>query len=264
MSKINERSVEWLLQHADPKHWAELYFIGKRYGHLTSNIAESLNSWILEAREMPILAMLEKIREQLMIWFNNRRQLEAQTQGLLVSKIAMQLQTMVNTRARRYRYIQAHELLYEIKSKETLREYLVNLENHTCSCREWQSNGYPCVHALAVILGRQENVQLYAKSFYTLDAFRNCYANAIIHPHKDDFSQPLQWNGGASDHDSNESTDESDDPLRPPNTRRQPGRPKKRRIRRSTENEGEPRRIQKCSLCRKIGHSKRTCKEPIN
>jgi hypothetical protein len=43
MSKINERSVEWLLQHTDLKHWAELYFVGKCYGHLTSNIAESLN-----------------------------------------------------------------------------------------------------------------------------------------------------------------------------------------------------------------------------
>jgi len=90
MSKIDERSVDWLLQHADPKHWAELYFVGKRYGHLTSNIAASLNSWILEAREMAILAMLERIREQLMTWFSNRRQLEANTQGILVSKIATQ------------------------------------------------------------------------------------------------------------------------------------------------------------------------------
>jgi len=43
MSKINERSVEWLLQHTDLKHWTELYFVRKCYGHLTSNIAESLN-----------------------------------------------------------------------------------------------------------------------------------------------------------------------------------------------------------------------------
>ena len=131
MSKIDGHSVDWLLQHADPKHWAELYFVGKRYGHLTSNIAESLNSWILEAREMPILAMLERIREQLMTWFSNRRQLEANTQGILVSKIATKLQTLVNTRARKYRYMQATESLYEVKSKETLHDYIVNLEDRT-------------------------------------------------------------------------------------------------------------------------------------
>jgi len=71
-----------------------------------------------------------------MTWFNDRHKLEVQTQGILVSKIVMQLQIMVNTRTHRYQYIQAHELLYEIKSKETLCEYLINLENHTYSCRE--------------------------------------------------------------------------------------------------------------------------------
>ena len=59
MAKINPLSVPWLLEHADPRHWAELYFVGKRYGHLTSNIAESLNSWLLKVREMPVLPMFE-------------------------------------------------------------------------------------------------------------------------------------------------------------------------------------------------------------
>ena len=44
-------------------------FKGKRYRHLTLNIAEVFNSKILAAREMPILAMLKKIRYQLMDWF---------------------------------------------------------------------------------------------------------------------------------------------------------------------------------------------------
>jgi transposase-like protein len=66
MENIDKRSVRWLLKTAPAKYWAELYFPGCRYGHLTSNIAESLNSWILEARDMPILGMFEKIRHQLM------------------------------------------------------------------------------------------------------------------------------------------------------------------------------------------------------
>ena len=67
MATINPASVTWLLQHAPPQHWAELYFPSHRYGHLTSNIAESLNSWLLVAHEMPILPMFEKIRHQLMV-----------------------------------------------------------------------------------------------------------------------------------------------------------------------------------------------------
>ena len=59
-----------------------------RYGHFTSNIAESINSWLLEAREMQILAMLEQIRHQLMEWFVQRRRIDQHMEGLLVSSAA--------------------------------------------------------------------------------------------------------------------------------------------------------------------------------
>ena len=142
--------------------------------------------------------------------------------------------------------MQATESLYEVKSKETLHDYIVNLEDRTRSCREWQSNGYPCGHALAVILGRHKDVQLYTKTFYTLDAYRSCYANAIIHPNNDNFAQPLQFIGSnvtsVNDDEIGEITgseDESDDLLRlPPSTKRQPGQPKKQRIRHRTDDEG--------------------------
>ena len=56
MNAIEPLASQWLQANADPVHWAEIYFEGRRYGHLTSNISESLNSWLLTARELPILA----------------------------------------------------------------------------------------------------------------------------------------------------------------------------------------------------------------
>lgn len=120
MKTINVKAVEWLSCYTHPVHWAEIYFPGRRYGHLTSNIAESLNAWILDARELPILALLERIRQQLMKWLTERHTVEAQTQGLLVAKIATEINTLVSTRARRYRYLQSTEILYEVQSGETL------------------------------------------------------------------------------------------------------------------------------------------------
>ena len=79
------------------------------------------------AREMPILAMLEEIHHQLMGWFADRRQLEKDTSGAIISGVAAQIQKLINERARRYRYIKSTEEFYEIKSKETLKEYIVNL-----------------------------------------------------------------------------------------------------------------------------------------
>jgi hypothetical protein len=58
-----------------------LYFRGKRYGHLTSNIAEAFNAKLLVAWEMPILAMLEEIRQRVMGWFASRRLSEDETPG---------------------------------------------------------------------------------------------------------------------------------------------------------------------------------------
>ena len=102
MSAITPECVSWLLEHAKPEHWAESRFDGNRYGHITSNIAESINSWLLDAREKPILTMLEQIRHQLMEWFVAHRQIDQNTEGLLVSSAAKTIKHTLTTRARRY------------------------------------------------------------------------------------------------------------------------------------------------------------------
>jgi hypothetical protein len=281
MRDINEKAVDWLLKEAEPQFWVECYFEGNRSGHLTSNIAESFNSTILTAREQPILAMLETIRQQLTDWFTARRLLEAKTPGGLVSTVLNQLNELTK-RARKYR--RAREsipgVLFEITSNETGRKYLVNLDLRTCSCRAWQSTGYPCSHVLSVILTRQLSVQDYTESFFTLDAFRKTYNNAIIPPSVSDLGamttgplpppQPANHADESSDDeevDSEEDEDDSEDEsILPPTVRRQPGRPRKERTEAEKERwrlrRGTVRRIQKCRLCRTIGHSKRTCKGP--
>src|SRR5439155_21480353 len=49
IEQISPEALEWLLSHVHPQYCAELYFPGRRYGHTTSNIVESLNAVILEA-----------------------------------------------------------------------------------------------------------------------------------------------------------------------------------------------------------------------
>src|SRR5579859_7484457 len=144
MRSINPACVDWLLRTANPEHWADLYFKGKRYGHLTSNIAEAFNAKLMVASEMAILAMLEEIHHQLMGWFADRRHKEDRTPGAIVTGVAIPIQILINERARRYRYVRSSEELYEIKSKETLSEYIVNFGAQTCSCHEWQHKVSEC------------------------------------------------------------------------------------------------------------------------
>ena len=224
MREVNPASVNWLLSHAKPEHWVEFYFLGHRYGHLTSNIAESLNNWIKEAREKPILAMFEQIRHQLMKLFNSRRDSEVNVPGLLVSDVAKDIQTLLSTYGRRYRIISSDGDVYEIFSPETSRNYVVRLFAKTCTCWSWQLLGIPCVHALAVSLNRKDNPQTYAHSFYRLGEYRQTYQKAIYPPNTDNADNPGIYD--VISYDDSSDTDDNDI-LLPPNTRRAPGRPKK-------------------------------------
>lgn len=251
------------MEHAPAEHWAELYFSGHRYGHLTSNIAESLNAWLLDAREKPIFAMLEHIRQQLMRWFAERRGSEDDTSGLLVSKSADFLQAVTNSRARRYVCVPSSSHLFEVQSNETARNYIVDLENQTCSCRIWQFTGYPCGHAICVLLLQGKDPQMYVKSFFTILAYQKTYEQAIFPPLLENVtgdaihSPPtILSDEGASDSD--------EDIVLPPSTRRPAGRPKKRRIRASIEDIGREKRVFKCSRCKEPGHNRSTCRAAIN
>ncbi|MCO5554762.1 hypothetical protein L7F22_008296 [Adiantum nelumboides] len=73
MKAISDLATTYLLNTSPPSHWATAHFKGKRYGHLTSNIAESLNAWLLEARDKPVIAMLDIIRRQLTAWIYARK-----------------------------------------------------------------------------------------------------------------------------------------------------------------------------------------------
>jgi hypothetical protein len=260
MHDVNPASVKWLLKHADPKHWVEFYFPGHRYGHITSNIAESLNAWLSEAREKPIMAMFEQIRHQLMEWFSERRQLDLNTEGILVSRVAKDIQTLISTYSRRYRILAANDDVYEIFSPETARNYIVQVIGRTCTCCSWQTSGIPCVHALAVSLNRGDDPQTYAHSFFQLNAYRGIYGNTIFPPNTD-VADTIATYMIPSDHESNNT--DSDEGLLPPHTRRAPGRPKKRRIRSGTEGGDRGKRVFRCGRCGKEGHSRRTCAEPI-
>src|SRR5436190_5988072 len=172
---------------------------------------------------MPILPMFECIRHQLMDWYTEWHTNELNTTGSLVSKIARQIQASINDRARRYRFLSSNNVNYEVQSSISKKDYLVNLRDQTCSCHNWQSKGFPCGHALAIILSHNEDPQIYTKSFFSLEAYRNTYKNSILHPLVGDYSLPLAQ--AEIDTSSTESDSDSDDIVIPPNTRRPVGRP---------------------------------------
>lgn len=264
IKRISPAALEWLLAHAHPRYWAELYFPGRRYGHTTSNIAESLNAAILEAREKPILAMFEHMRHHTMGWFTERRQIDSNVPAtqIVVSSAVKKIQELTAWQARRYRIVSASDQEFEIFSLESSDTYIVKLEYMTCTCFQWQSTGIPCSHAIAAILMRKENPQTYVQAFLSLDAYRNTYAKAIHSPNADQADRTtntpivyiqMEDNGGHN----------KEDRIVPPHARRQPGRPKVRRNKSGVEGPFVAKRAKKCSRCGRSGHAVTTCDATI-
>lgn len=178
----------WLKQkEQDPSHRVDLYFKGRRYGHLTSNIAKAFNTKLMLVSEMPILAMFEEIHQQVMGWFAARRHSENTTVGHLVSGIARKIQAVINERARRYRYRQSIDTLFEIQSKETLAEYIVNPDAYTCSCRLWQTKVYRPLHQINSDFNSRDILAVMLLQFCWAKAKRlistsSCFSLSIITP----------------------------------------------------------------------------------
>ena len=198
-----------------------------------------------------------------MDWFTTRRTLEDKTLGLLVAKSADHLQRVTNNRARRYRSVPSIlGVLYEVKSMETRRNYVVDLAQHSCTCSIWQSSGYPCCHAISIILDQKQDPQRYVESIFTIVAYKNTYEQPII-------ALDLANVNGDAIHSpptvvSDEDSESEDDSVLPPSTHRAPGRPPKHRIRGGHDEVNRPKRQFICSRCGKTKHSRKTCHGPIN
>ena len=86
-----------------------------RYGHVTSNVAESFNKWIHEARLLRILQLIEHIRKQIMVRMNERRVMAESWNQVLCPKAELALkENMDNGRPLEVR--QSHTGLFEVQS----------------------------------------------------------------------------------------------------------------------------------------------------
>ncbi|XP_050939319.1 uncharacterized protein LOC127148929 [Cucumis melo] len=66
-------SIRCELEGVGRHRWARAFFRRKRYSVITTNISESMNSTLKEARELPVIGLLESIRSLVKKWFYEHR-----------------------------------------------------------------------------------------------------------------------------------------------------------------------------------------------
>lgn len=129
--------------------------------------------------------------------------------------------------------------LFEVRDRASI--HAVDVDRRTCTCGYWQLLRMPCKHACAAIEKMQGDIYDYCDPYYTVEYYKMTY-NEVIYP-----LMMVSGNIG----------DENDDVfVFPPDVRVQPGRRRKRRIPSQVET-GKSR----CSLCKRCGHNRRSCKE---
>lgn len=250
IERISQDAAYWI-RRIPPRLWATAYFEGTRFGHLTANIVDSLNGWLLEASGLPIIQMMETIRRQLMTWFNERRETSMQWTSILAPTAERHVAEAIE-RARSYQVLRANEAEFEVISHEGTN--IVDIRNRCCLCRGWQLYGLPCAHAVAALLSCRQNVHRFTESCFTVANYRKTYSQTI-HP----IPNKSLWKE-LSEGDT-EASKAVEVVINPPKSLRPPGRPRKKRVR--AEDRGRVKRVVHCSRCNQTGHFRTTCAAPI-
>ncbi|XP_059450921.1 uncharacterized protein LOC132181698 [Corylus avellana] len=218
---------------------------------LLSNLAESFNAWIKEARSKPILTMLEEISQQIMARFQQKRNGIRSTHYTICPKIHKKLERSKSD-ARNCISRWQNELEFEIEHIYEPR-HLVRLDHHTCTCGRWQVSGIPCSHACAAIYMHKQNPEDYLDDYYKMDKYIQGYAARVY-----GMEGPQTW-----------PADDPCDQILPPCIRRAPGRPKISR-RKAVDEPTNPYKltrsgyIVKCGNCGGLGHNYKGCHLPLN
>ncbi|XP_047169306.1 uncharacterized protein LOC124837881 [Vigna umbellata] len=251
MMEISQDVISWF-QQFPPYLWAVAYFDGVRYGHFTLGVTELLYNWALECHELPIVQMMEHIRQQMVSWFSDRQDMGMRWTSILVPSAEKRILEAIAD-AHCYQVLRANEVEFEIVSTE--RTNIVDIRSRECSCRRWQLYGLPCAHAAAALISCGHNAHMFAEPCFTVQSYRMTYSQ-MINPIPDksqwrDQGEGAEGGGGAR----------VDIIIHPPKTRRPPGRPKKKVLR--VENFKRPKRVVQCGRCHMLGHSQKKCTMPI-
>ncbi|XP_031285780.1 uncharacterized protein LOC116144482 isoform X1 [Pistacia vera] len=236
---ISPEAYDWVIQ-SEPEHWANAFFPGARYDHMTSNFGQQFYSWVSEAHELPITQMIDVLRGKMMESVYARRVESNQwiTKLTPSKEEKLQRETAVS---RSFQVLLSHSSIFEVRGDSV---DVVDIDHWDCTCKGWQLTGLPCCHAIAVFECIGRNSYDYCSRYFTTESYRLTYAESI-HP-VPNIDRPVL----------SESNQEIVT-VTPPPTKRPPGRPKMKQA----ESADIIKRQLQCSKCKGLGHNKKTCKD---
>ncbi|KAM0830027.1 hypothetical protein ACQ4PT_066494 [Festuca glaucescens] len=170
----SHEAFEWI-QELVPNTWIKAFFSDfPKCDMLLNNHSEVFNSYILEAREMAFLSMLETIFYKIMQRHEGKQREAEKWPGRVCPKIKKKLEKFFEW-SNECTVESAGNFLYAVSSHEFEKQYNVDFKTKTCDCKRWQLTGIPCHHAIACCRKDRINPENLVHSCYTIDTFNKAY-----------------------------------------------------------------------------------------
>ena len=227
------------VERINPEKWARAFFPSHRFGHVTSNISESMNWWLEEARRVDPVSLFSTYIRKLNGLFEKRRYKHSLPTTTDLPQKVHEMFTKCVDESRTLRVFVHTRAIVEVQRKNAPGLFrVVDLEAPTCSCGFYKEHGVPCRHMCAAIIFLKGRPQAFVVSERRLSSLQAVYAGTTI---------PVDL------------SNLHDDGMKPPTSTKRRGMPKVKRILSSAEK--GPRQKVTCGLCGGKGHNVRTCKQ---
>ncbi|XP_059461917.1 uncharacterized protein LOC132190910 [Corylus avellana] len=177
LKKINEDTYEYLSK-IEPSGWSRAWFSDyPKCDLLVNNICECLNSYIVKARDKPLLTMLEMIRKKLMRRYQAKREGIEKLTGKLCLRIAAKLEA-IGLEAVDCIAHYASDSMFEVTCPDN-KQFVVDLGRRRCGCKQWEITRIPCPHAVLVILYDCGEPKDYVDECFTIELYKKAHAPVI-------------------------------------------------------------------------------------
>ncbi|XP_025685673.1 uncharacterized protein [Arachis hypogaea] len=238
--------ANWLETKGDINKWAKSQFPHRRWDLITTNVAESFNSWIRKERTHSICALITEHRDKLanLLYTAKLEMTKWKNEvGPKIDKILME-------HVARSEFLKAVRYGdHNVMVRGSNVDVCVNLLRKECTCLEWQMTGIPCPHACAAIKLLHGNIYTYVEECYLKSSQEKIYVSSMI---------PIETHDMPDVNNLTLTDWENNIFLMPPTTTRPPGRPCKK----GRESQFQDVHVYKCSRCDQSGHNRSKCRNP--
>ncbi|KAG7363749.1 transposase, mutator family protein [Nitzschia inconspicua] len=231
--------------------WVDDPTLPPRFGIVTTNMSESVNSMVGDARDGSWLECTNDIVRKMMNRICSLREENYGREGV-VDKVA----EILENRWKNCSNFQVREVVKGGSQFDVFRpsrgaslpetNRLLDVREQTCECGKWQEHGVPCIDAVAYYRLFETQTLQYIMDNHVSEHYKYETVNELLKENIVPVSLDILDQDGVT--------------LPPNCTKRSSGRPRKKRIRKRSRFAHDPDKSPiVCSRCKKRGHNVKTC-----